>query len=201
MSSYNNKMIESSLPPYGPRDALARESFIPPYSYNRRDIEVNDGAMWRQVARILRKHWKASLAFVLLLELVLVLLVPLHGQHVCSEVGSGCTEPPGVDTIGLERNAGTAKRRQYAGVSRIRKQKSSNSDGLALGVIDQLHLDQNPIFVETKPVAKIDYVARRMAPAQSQGNRTTRYREASEYFSRRDEGRASERQPIGGGPI
>src|ERR1700722_2789746 len=142
MSSYNNKMIESSLAPYGSRDPLARESFIPPYSYNRRDIEVNDGAMWRQVARILRKHWKASLAFVVLLELFLVILVlSMDNTYVAKSVLD--VEPPGVDTIGLE-NTGTASAANTPGYLDTQTE-ILNSDGLALGVIDQLHLDQNPI--------------------------------------------------------
>jgi capsular exopolysaccharide synthesis family protein len=145
MSSYNNKMIESSLAPYGSRDPLARESFIPPYSYNRRDIEVNDGAMWRQVARILRKHWKASLAFVVLLELFLVILVlSMDNTYVAKSVLD--VEPPGVDTIGLE-NAGTASAANSPGYLDTQTE-ILNSDGLALGVIDQLHLDQNPSFAK-----------------------------------------------------
>lgn len=145
MSSYNNKMIESSLSPYGSRDPLARESFSPPYSYNRRDIEVNDGAMWRQVVRILRKHWKASLAFVLLLELVVVLLVlSMDNTYVAKSVLD--VEPPGADTIGLE-NAASASAANTPGYLDTQTE-ILNSDGLALGVIDQLHLDQNPVFVK-----------------------------------------------------
>ena len=160
MSSYNNKMIESSLSPYGSRDPLARESFIPPYSYNRRDIEVNDGAMWRQVGRILRKHWKASLAFVLLLELFLVLLVlSMDNTYVAKSVLD--VEPPGADTIGLE-NASTASAANTPGYLDTQTE-ILNSDGLALGVIDQLHLDQNPIFAKQSRMAKINPLAVRMA--------------------------------------
>ena len=157
MSSYNNKMIESSLAPYGSRDPLARESFIPPYSYNRRDIEVNDGAMWRQVARILRKHWKASLAFVLLLELFLVILVlSMDNTYVAKSVLD--VEPPGVDTIGLE-NTGTASAANTPGYLDTQTE-ILNSDGLALGVIDQLHLDQNPVFMKQTLLQKsMDWVA------------------------------------------
>ncbi|HEX4642288.1 MAG TPA: hypothetical protein VH161_02435, partial [Candidatus Acidoferrales bacterium] len=69
-------MIDRSMVAYGSRDSLVRESYAAaPYSHFRREIEVNDGAMWRQAVRILRKHWKASLAFALLLELLVALLV------------------------------------------------------------------------------------------------------------------------------
>jgi polysaccharide biosynthesis transport protein len=144
MSSYNNKMIEGSLSPYGYRDALARESMLPPFSYNRRDIEVNDTALWRQVVRVIRRHWKASLAFAVLLELVLVILVlSMENTYVAKSVLD--VEPPGADTIGLENTAASSA----ANVPGYLDTQTEilNSDGLALGVIDQLHLDQNPTFV------------------------------------------------------
>jgi succinoglycan biosynthesis transport protein ExoP len=144
MSTYNNKMMESSLSPYGARDPLARDSFLPPYSYNRREIEVNDGAMWRQVVRILRRHWKSSLVFLVLLEFALLLLVfSMQNTYVAKSILD--VEPPGADTIGLE-NTASASGASTPGYLDTQTE-ILNSDGLALGVIDQLHLDQNPAFM------------------------------------------------------
>ena len=145
MSTYNNKMIESSLSPYGSRDLVARDSFLPPYSFNRREIEVNDGAMWRQVVRILRRHWKTSLAFLVLLEFAVTLLVfSMQNTYVAKSILD--VEPPGADTIGLE-NTGSASAANTPGYLDTQTE-ILNSDGLALSVIDQLHLDQNPAFLK-----------------------------------------------------
>ena len=145
MSTYNNKMIESSLSPYGSRDLVARDSFLPPYSFNRREIEVNDGAMWRQVVRILRRHWKTSLAFLALLEFAVALLVfSMQNTYVAKSVLD--VEPPGADTIGLE-NTASASAANTPGYLDTQTE-ILNSDGLALSVIDQLHLDQNPAFLK-----------------------------------------------------
>jgi capsular exopolysaccharide synthesis family protein len=54
-------------------------------------------------------------------------------------------EPPGADTIGLESNAATTASNTPGYLDT--QTEILNSDGLALGVIDQLHLDQNPGFM------------------------------------------------------
>src|ERR1700733_6452480 len=144
MSSYN-KMVESGLSPYAARDPLSREKFSPPYSYARREIEVNDGALWRQAIRIIRKHWKACLAFFVLLELALGLLVfSMANTYVARAVLD--VEPPGSDTMNLsgQPTANPALAPGYLDT----QTEILNSDGLALSVVDQLHLDQNPIFMK-----------------------------------------------------
>jgi succinoglycan biosynthesis transport protein ExoP len=143
MSSYNKMM--DSLSPYGPRDPLSRESVTPTYAFGRREIEINDGALWRQGFRILRKHWKASLAFALLVEFLLVLLV-LAMQNTYEARAVLDVEPPGADSIGLDRE-GSANPANNPGYLETQTE-ILNSDGLALGVINQLHLDQNPIFMK-----------------------------------------------------
>jgi polysaccharide biosynthesis transport protein len=156
MASYN-KMMDSSLSKYSSSDALARESFLPPHSFARREIELNDGAMWRQAVRILRKHWKASLAFVALLELILGLLVfSMENTYVARSVLD--VEPPGADTVGLA-NASSSSSANTPGYLETQTE-ILNSDGLALGVIDQLHLDQNPVFMkETLLQKSMDWMA------------------------------------------
>jgi polysaccharide biosynthesis transport protein len=141
MSSYD-KMI-GSLSTYGPRDPLSRG--VTPYPYARREIEMNDGALWRQGSRILRKHWKGSLAFVLLLELVLGLLVfSMENTFVARAILD--VELPGADTIGLDREASASPANTPGYLDT--QTEILNSDGLALGVIDQLHLDQNQTFLK-----------------------------------------------------
>ncbi len=144
MSSYN-KMLESNLSPYGSRDPLAKETFNAPYSYARREIEVNDGATWRQWVRILRKHWKASLAFVVLIELALGLFV-LSMANTYEAKAILDIEAPGGDSIGLNSDGATiaADAPGYLDT----QTEILNGDGLALSVIDQLHLDQNPVFMK-----------------------------------------------------
>jgi capsular exopolysaccharide synthesis family protein len=55
-------------------------------------------------------------------------------------------EPPGADTIGLE-NTASASAANTPGYLDTQTE-ILNSDGLALSVIDQLHLDQNPAFLK-----------------------------------------------------
>jgi len=144
MSTYN-KPIENNLAPYGPRGALSRETFAPHYSYAPREIEMTDAAMWRQVSRILRKHWKTSLAFLLLLELVLGALVfSMDNTYEARAVLD--VEPPSTDLIDLDRGA-SGNPANTPGYLETQTE-ILNSDGLALGVVDQLHLDQSPAFMK-----------------------------------------------------
>src|SRR6476659_2706703 len=143
MSSYN-KMIQSSFAGYGSRDALSRETYAPPYFSGRREIEMNDSALWRQALRIMRRHWKASLAFALILELALAFLVfSMDNTYNARAVLD--VEPPGADTVGLhDASANPANTPGYLET----QTEILNSDGLALSVVDQLHLDQDPTFMK-----------------------------------------------------
>ena len=169
MSSYN-KMMDRSLAGYGSRNSLSREAHTPvPYGYSRRDIEVNDAALWRQAAGILRKHWKASLAFALLLELLVALVVfSLDNSYEARAVLD--VEPPSADSITTAQNSsGAANNPAYLDT----QTEILNSDGLALGVIDQLHLDQNPTFMKQGFVqAAVTWVGGLITPAsKSTGQR------------------------------
>ncbi len=144
MSSYN-KMVQNGLSPYGSHDPLSRDVFAPPYSYVRRETEVIDGALWRQAVRIIRKHWKASLAFVVLVEAALALLVfSMANTYDAKAVLD--VEPPGAETIdlGTQANANAAVAPGYLDT----QTEILNSDGLALSVVNQLHLDQNQAFMK-----------------------------------------------------
>jgi succinoglycan biosynthesis transport protein ExoP len=140
MSTYD--MMEK-IPKTGPRDLLPRETLAIPYSYSRNDIEMTDGTFWRQAFRILRKHWKASLAFALILEFAVGLLVfSMENSYEARAVLD--VEPPGADAIGPGRDASSSNTPGYLDT----QTEILQSDGLALSVIDQLHLDSNPIFMK-----------------------------------------------------
>jgi len=143
MSSYN-KMIES-VSPYDPRKSLSREAVNPPYAYARREIEPSDGAVWRQCLRIFRKHWKASLAFIVLVELILgVLVLTMDNTYEARAVID--VEPPGADSMGLDHESAVTAANTPAYLDT--QTEILNSDGLALSVIDHLHLGQNQAFLK-----------------------------------------------------
>ncbi|HTC61992.1 MAG TPA: polysaccharide biosynthesis tyrosine autokinase [Candidatus Saccharimonadales bacterium] len=143
MSSYN-KMIES-ISPYDPRKSLNREVANPPYPYARREIEPSEGALWRQCFRIFRKHWRGSLAFILLVELILgLLVVTMDNTYEARSVID--VEPLGADSMGLDRESAAISSNVPAYLDT--QTEILNSDGLAMSVINQLHLDQNQAFLK-----------------------------------------------------
>jgi polysaccharide biosynthesis transport protein len=166
MSSYN-KTIDASLSRVDSRDRLARESFTPPSSYFRREIEANDGALWRHAVRIVRKHWKASLGFVVVLELVLILLVSsMSNTYEAKSVLD--IELPSSDAIGLNSQsaANPANTPGYLDT----QTEILNSDGLAMAVINQLHLDQNSTFMKQGLLQKsVNWVAGLASSGKSAG--------------------------------
>jgi capsular exopolysaccharide synthesis family protein len=159
MSSYN-KMIES-VSPYDPRKSLSRETANQSYSYARRELPSNDGAVWRQSARIFRKHWKVSVAFILLVELLLaILVITMDNTYEARSVID--VEPPGADSMGLNHDAAVSAANAPGYLDT--QTEILNSDGLALTVIDKLHLDQNQAFLKPsiiqRAVASIESLVR-----------------------------------------
>lgn len=141
MSTYN--MMER-IPKSSPRDLMNRDNFVASYPYSRMDLDMSEGSMWRQAIRAIRKHWKASLAFALILEFALGLLVfSLANTYEASAVLD--VEPPGADFIGPNSNA-SANSSSAPGYLDTQTE-ILQSDGLAFSVIYQLHLDQNPTFL------------------------------------------------------
>jgi uncharacterized protein involved in exopolysaccharide biosynthesis len=148
MSTYN--MMER-IPKTSPRDLLPRDQFTVPYSYVRNDIEMNDGTFWREALRTLRKHWKVSVAFAVILEIAIGLLVfSMDNTYEARAVLD--IEPPGADAIG----PGSGVVGNTSNVSGYLDTQTEilGSDGLAMSVIDQLHLDQNPVFMKQTPLEK-----------------------------------------------
>ncbi len=96
MSTYN--MMER-ISKSGPRDLVPREPFAGRYSYARTDIEMTEGSMLRNAVRVFRKHWKVSIAFAVILELAIGLLVFSLGNTYEARAVLDI-EPPGADAIG-----------------------------------------------------------------------------------------------------
>src|SRR5882724_2804765 len=148
MSTYN--MMER-IPKTRSRDLLPREQFTVPYSYVRNEIEINGNTFWREALRTLRKHWKVSLAFAVILEIAIALLVfSMDNTYEARAVLD--IEPPGADAIGP--NASVAGNTTNVAGYLDTQTEILGSDGLAMSVIDQLHLDQNPVFMKQTALEK-----------------------------------------------
>jgi capsular exopolysaccharide synthesis family protein len=116
---------------------------------------MTDGTLWRQAVRTLRKHWKSSLAFALILELAVGLLV-FSMENSYEARAFLDIEPPSADAIGPGRDASRSNTPGYLDT----QTEILESDGLALSVVDQLHLDSNPIFMkQTLPQKSIAWLA------------------------------------------
>jgi len=172
MSTYN--MMER-IPKSSSRDLLPRDQYTVPYSYIRSDIDMNDGTFWREALRTLRKHWKVSLTFALILEIAIGLLVfSMDNTYEARAVLD--IEPPGADAIGPNNAAGISS--NVPGYLDTQTE-ILGSDGLAMSVIDQLHLDQNPVFMKQTPIEKsVTWVA-----GLFQGNKANRGRDTQKLLN------------------
>ncbi|MBZ5641187.1 MAG: polysaccharide biosynthesis tyrosine autokinase [Acidobacteriia bacterium] len=142
MSTYN--MMER-MPKSGPGGLAPRDNYAVAYPYSRMDLEMADGSMWRQALRAIRRHWKAALGFALIIEIALSLLVfSMANTYEADAVLD--VEPPGGDIIGPNgpSSANPSNTPGYLDT----QTEILGSDGLALSVINQLHLDQNQIFLK-----------------------------------------------------
>ena len=140
-----------------------------PSMYSRPHLITNEGIPWRQVMRILRKHWKVSLAFVLALEIGLALLVfslddTYEGQATIE------VESPGAGEVTLVNGAPAATAQQDYLETQTEILKG---DSLALGVIDELHLADSPVFlkqswIEKLPSQAMTWITRTRTESRSQ---------------------------------
>jgi polysaccharide biosynthesis transport protein len=154
MSTYN--MMER-IPKTRSGDIVRREPPAIPYTYARTDIEMSEGTLWRQAVRMLRRHWKLSLVFTLIVELAMVILVfSMENTYEARAVLD--VEPPGADAIGPNSNAASSPSNTPGYLET--QTEILGSDGLALGVINKLQLDQNPIFMkQTLPQKAVAWIA------------------------------------------
>jgi len=114
-----------------------------PSGYARPALPMNDGLPWRQFMRILRKHWKLSLAFLIAVEIGLAMIVfsldNVYESHATLEV-----EAPAGENVSLNNGAPPpiVEQQEYLDT----QTQILKGDSLALGVINELHLGENQAF-------------------------------------------------------
>ena len=141
-----------------------------PSNYSRPRLVMNEGIPWRQIVRILRKHWKLPLAFILAVETGLAFLVfSLDNTYEGRATIEVETPAVGGVTLGNGAPATTAQEDYLETQTEILK-----GDSLALGVIEELHLADNPVFVkqswvETLPSRAMGW----LTPARTEGSSQT----------------------------
>jgi polysaccharide biosynthesis transport protein len=126
-----------------PKEAIIEQE--PRYGmYVRSDLAENERTSWAQVRRILHSRWKIALAFVVGLEaILLVLVLLLHNKyeaHAILEIS-----PATADSLAMKDASSsqtTPAQQDYLDT----QNEILRSDYLALKVIRDQHLDQNPTF-------------------------------------------------------
>jgi capsular exopolysaccharide synthesis family protein len=124
-----------------PKDAIVEPG--PRYvNVSRIEEPTNDGVEWHHIQRILRRHWKPSLTFLLGLEAILLLVAFLlpdsYQAHATLEISPVVNE-----TVALRDSSPiTPTQQDYLDT----QSEILRSDYLALKVIRDLNLDQNAIF-------------------------------------------------------
>jgi polysaccharide biosynthesis transport protein len=127
----------------------APSALAPGYSYvsSRPQLTTNEGIPWRRVLGVLYGHWKTSLAFALAVELCVALVVYSLDYTYESRAVIEVEAPTSGGNVGSQNDGApppASADADYLGTqSEILK-----SDNLALGVIDELHLASNPIFLK-----------------------------------------------------
>ncbi len=132
-----------------PKDPIVEAA--PRYvNVSRLDEAANEGVEWHQIQRILRRHWKPSLAFLLGLEAILFLVVIfLHNSyqaHATLEISPVVNE-----TVALRDSSPiTPTQQDYLDT----QSEILRSDYLALKVIRDLNLDQDTTFYSSNFLAR-----------------------------------------------
>jgi capsular exopolysaccharide synthesis family protein len=141
----------------------------PSHSFTRPELVANEGIPWRRALAVLYKHWKASLAFVLAIQIALALLVfsldDSYEARATIEI-----EPPSnaVSLAGQPAAVTTPAQQDYVGT----QTEILRGESLAMSVIEELKLAENPTFlkqswVEKLPARVISWV---MPARRSSGN-------------------------------
>ena len=125
----------------GPKQAIVENG--PRYvSVARLDDAGNQGVEWHQIQRILRRHWKPSLAFLLGIEAILLLVVfLLHNSYQATATLE--ISPVVSESVALHDSSPiTPTQQDYLDT----QSEILRSDYLALKVIRDLSLDHNATF-------------------------------------------------------
>jgi succinoglycan biosynthesis transport protein ExoP len=132
-----------------PKDSIVEAA--PRYvSVSRLDESANDGVEWHQIQRILRRHWKPSLAFLLGLEALLLLVVfLLHNSYQAKATLE--ISPVVNETVALRDSSPiTPTQQDYLDT----QSEILRSNYLALKVIRDLNLHQNTTFYSPNFLAR-----------------------------------------------
>ena len=132
-------------------DPIAKPETFVPMTYVPADLPGQRGIPWREAARILRKHWLVSLAFAIGLEaLLLVVVLMLSTTYESKTVIE--IEPPSASVTSVsDQTAQSGMQQDYIDT----QLEILKGDYLALVVIRNLHLDQNPTFLHRSWASKL----------------------------------------------
>ena len=132
-----------------PKDAVLE---VPPRYVNvsRLDESESSGMEWHHIERILRRHWKPSLAFLLGLEAILLLVVAfLHTSYQSTATLE--ISPVVSENVGLRDTSPiTPTQQDYLDT----QSEILRSDYLAIKVIRDLNLDHNTTFYSPDLLAR-----------------------------------------------
>lgn len=126
------------------------ERFVPA-TFVPADLPGQRGIPWREAARILRKHWLVSLAFAIGLEALLVLVVLLLSTTYESKTVMEIEPPSTPATTVSDQSVQSGTQQDYIDT----QLEILKGDYLALVVIRDLHLDQNPTFLHRSWASKL----------------------------------------------
>jgi len=115
---------------------------------------------------ILRKHWRLSLAFALLISATFT-VITLLTKPVYEPVARMVIDPPGSEVFSLQRSGSDSNESAYVET----QAQDLRSDGLAIDVIRRLNLANESALVGTKPDQRAPVAATgngdRLTPAES----------------------------------
>jgi succinoglycan biosynthesis transport protein ExoP len=127
-----------------PKDAIleARPGYGRYGNIARLEETENEGVEWHHIQRILRRHWKPSLGFLVGLEIILLLVVILlHDSYKSTATLE--IAPASSQNVALKDTSPiTPTQQDYLDT----QSEILRSDYLALKVIRDLNLDHNPTF-------------------------------------------------------
>jgi succinoglycan biosynthesis transport protein ExoP len=119
-------------------------------SVSRPDESANEGVEWHKIQRILRRHWKPSMAFLLGLEAILLLVVLLLQNSYQASATLEISPVVNETTALRDSSPITPTQQDYLDT----QSEILRSDYLALKVIRDLNLDQNTLFYSSNFLAR-----------------------------------------------
>lgn len=142
-------MANSNMLTRIPKDAILETA--PRYvNVSRLDENAHEGVEWHDIQRILRRHWKPSLAFLLGIEAILLAVVIfLHTSYQATATLE--ISPVVSENVGLRDTSPiTPTQQDYLDT----QSEILRSDYLAIKVIRDLNLDHNATFYSPNMVAR-----------------------------------------------